>query len=74
MSAEIAGIVDYFFEAGTLKRAKRTGWWVAGIKDPESIAEHSHRVALISADLAITEGADPAKARASGLRHGYEVE
>src|SRR5258708_32840707 len=45
-----------------LKRSKRTGWWIAGIKDPETIAEHSWRTAVIGAVLATMEGADPAKA------------
>ncbi|HEY9411620.1 MAG TPA: HD domain-containing protein [Jiangellaceae bacterium] len=66
---ETAGVVDYLFEAGLLKRAKRAGWWVAGIKDPESIAEHSHRVALIGAVLAMLEGADPAKVALMGVFH-----
>ncbi|OKI25687.1 HAD family hydrolase [Streptomyces sp. CB03911] len=48
-------------EAGTLKRAKRSGWWIAGIKDPETIAEHSWRTAVIGAVLAMMEGADPAR-------------
>lgn len=64
-----AGIVDYIFEAGMLKRAKRTGWWVAGVKDPESIAEHSHRAALIGAVLAVMEGADPARVALMGVFH-----
>ncbi|WP_457033924.1 HD domain-containing protein [Kitasatospora sp. P5_F3] len=46
---------------GTLKRAKRTGWWIAGVKDPETIAEHSWRTAIIGSMLAMLEGADPAR-------------
>lgn len=52
------GTVHFLFEMGMLKRAKRTGWWIAGVKDPETIAEHSFRVALIGATLAYMEGAD----------------
>lgn len=37
------------------------GWWIAGVKGPETIAEHSFRVAGIGAVLAMMEGADPAK-------------
>lgn len=66
---EIEGVVDYIFEAGLLKRAKRTGWWIAGVKDPESIAEHSHRAALIGAALALMEGADPAKVALLAVFH-----
>lgn len=53
--------VGFIFEVGLLKRARRTGWWMAGIRDPESIAEHSFRAAVIGAVLAAMEGADPAR-------------
>ena len=44
-----------------LKRAKRSGWWIAGVKDPETIAEHSWRTAVIGSVLAFMEGADPGR-------------
>ncbi|WP_405110028.1 HD domain-containing protein [Micromonospora sp. NBC_01405] len=56
-----AAAMRFIFEVGVLKRAARTGWWFAGIKHPESIAEHSHRTALIGMILAAMEGADPAR-------------
>lgn len=56
------GTAGYLLELGMLKRAKRSGWWIAGVKDPETIAEHSFRTAVIGAVLAMMEGADPAKA------------
>ncbi|MFI9720032.1 HD family hydrolase [Streptomyces sp. NPDC052396] len=55
------GSAGYLLEMGALKRAKRSGWWIAGVKDPETIAEHSFRTAVIGAVLAMMEGADPAK-------------
>ncbi|WKK25773.1 HD domain-containing protein [Streptomyces olivoreticuli] len=55
------GSVGYVMEMGALKRAKRSGWWIAGVKDPETIAEHSFRTAIIGSVLAMMEGADPAK-------------
>jgi len=55
------GTVGYLLEMGMLKRAKRSGWWIAGVKDPETIAEHSWRTAVIGSVLALMEGADPAK-------------
>ncbi|MFC5723225.1 HD family hydrolase [Streptomyces gamaensis] len=55
------GSVSYLMEMGALKRAKRSGWWIAGVKDPETIAEHSFRTAVIGSVLAMMEGADPAK-------------
>ncbi|MBO0655552.1 HD domain-containing protein [Streptomyces triculaminicus] len=55
------GTVGYMMEVGALKRMKRSGWWIAGVKDPETIAEHSFRTAVIGSVLAMMEGADPAK-------------
>jgi putative hydrolase of HD superfamily len=57
----MTGAVNFLFEMGLLKRAKRTGWWIAGIKDPETIAEHSFRTAILGTVLAAMEGADPAR-------------
>ncbi|MFJ2814324.1 HD family hydrolase [Streptomyces sp. NPDC087294] len=69
-TAETAkGTAGFLLEMGMLKRAKRSGWWIAGVKDPETIAEHSFRVALIASVLAMMEGADPAKAALLGLWH-----
>lgn len=53
--------VDFFAEAGLLKHVKRSGWWVAGIKNPESVAEHSFRTAVIGFYLAHLEKLDPYK-------------
>ena len=53
--------LNFFAEAGLLKRVKRSGWWVAGIKDPETVAEHCFRCAVIGYFLAHCEGVDPFK-------------
>lgn len=53
--------INLFAEAGLLKSIKRSGWWVAGIKDPESVAEHCFRAAIIGYYLAHLEGANPFK-------------
>jgi putative hydrolase of HD superfamily len=50
--------VKYLFEIGTLKRVARSGWWLAGIKDPETVAEHSFRTAIIGYILGKMENAD----------------
>ena len=44
------------FELGMLKRTKRSGWWVAKVGDPESVAEHSFRAAIIAFIIAEGEG------------------
>jgi putative hydrolases of HD superfamily len=62
-------VLQWAVEAGLLKRVKRTGWWCSGIKDPESVAEHSHRMALLAFYIAGEEGADPYKAAALGIFH-----
>ena len=49
--------LDFFAEAGLLKRVKRSGWWVAGIKNPESVADHCFRCAVIGYYLAHLENA-----------------
>ena len=45
----------FLAETGLLKRVKRTGWWVIGIKDPESVAEHCYRCSVIGYVLAKME-------------------
>ena len=62
-------VLQWAVEAGLLKRVKRTGWWCSGVKDPESVAEHSHRMSLLAFYIAGEEGADPFKAAALGLFH-----
>lgn len=59
--ADMTAAVNFFAEAGLLKHVKRSGWWVAGIKDPESVAEHSFRTAVIGHYLAYLENVDPLK-------------
>jgi putative hydrolases of HD superfamily len=54
-------IVKFFFELGQLKRVKRSGWWLINIKDPETVAEHSFRAAMIGYTLAKIENADADK-------------
>ncbi|HSB46742.1 MAG TPA: HD domain-containing protein [Candidatus Bilamarchaeum sp.] len=49
-------VLDYLFEAGMLKRVKRSGWWSEKVESPESVAEHSFRAALIAFVLAKMEG------------------
>jgi len=45
-------MLDLLIELGNLKRLPRTGWLLRGIPNPESIADHSYRVALITLFLA----------------------
>lgn len=54
---------------GYLKRAPRTGWFLAGVENPESVAEHSFLTALIAYSLALLEGADPHRTATLALFH-----
>jgi putative hydrolase of HD superfamily len=62
-------LAKFLYEMGQLKRVKRSGWWIAGIKDPETVAEHSFRTAVIAYLLARLEGVDPEKAVLMALFH-----
>lgn len=66
---ELTAVARLVFEAGTLKSARRTGWWMAGVRDPESVAEHSWRTSLLASVLATLEGADPARAALLAVWH-----
>lgn len=46
----------FICELGHLKRIKHEGWRLFGVKDPESVAEHSLRAAQIGYILAKLEG------------------
>ncbi|WP_329597750.1 HD domain-containing protein [Streptomyces pseudovenezuelae] len=69
MADELAQVARFLFEAGTLKQSKRTGWWMAGVRDPESVAEHAWRTSLIASVIAKLEGADPARAAFLAVWH-----
>lgn len=64
-----AATVGFLHESGHLKHTKRAGWWIAGVRDPESVAEHSYRVGIIAYVVALMEGADANKAAALALFH-----
>lgn len=61
MPEDVKNVVKFLFEAGALKNIKRSGWWLAGVKNPESVAEHSFRANLVGYFLAKMEDADADK-------------
>lgn len=69
MSDELMRLTDFAYEIGLLKRYKRTGWLIAGVNDPESIADHSFRAAVFAGVLAAMEGANPERAALLSLFH-----
>jgi putative hydrolase of HD superfamily len=56
-----ASLARYIYEIGHLKATPRTGWTLAGVGQPESVADHVFRTAVIGFVLARMEGADPHK-------------
>lgn len=62
-------VARFFHELGQLERVARSGWWLAGIRDAESVAAHSFRTALIAYVLAELEGADAARTALLALVH-----
>jgi putative hydrolases of HD superfamily len=65
----LSGLGDFLHEMGQLKRLPRAGWQFAGIPDPESVAEHSYRVAIVGIALAALEGADVGRTAALCILH-----
>lgn len=51
-------IVKLLFEMGVLKLVPRSGWFKVGIKEPESVAEHTFRTALLAFIVARDETSD----------------
>jgi putative hydrolases of HD superfamily len=62
-------VASYLIEAGHLKRTPRAGWSIAGVRHPESVAEHSYRTAVIAYVIALMEGADPERAATLAVFH-----
>ncbi|MBU0732090.1 HD domain-containing protein [Patescibacteria group bacterium] len=62
-------IVNFFYEMGVLKRQRHTGSILAGVKDPDSLADHTCRAAIIAYVMAGLEGADEEKTACMVLFH-----
>ena len=69
MPHDAEAIAVFGYELGLLKRIRRSGWWHAGVRDPESVAEHTMRAAQLAAIIAAEEGGDPARASFLALWH-----
>ncbi len=62
-------LLEFLRDVGELKRIPRTGWVQAGIKAPESIADHSFRTALLAMILSDHKGLDTEKVVRMSLIH-----
>jgi putative hydrolase of HD superfamily len=65
----LEGAVRLAHEWGALKRLPRTGWLRAGIEQPESIADHTMRAAMLAWMIAALEGANAERAATLALFH-----
>ncbi len=62
-------LARFAYEALHLKRVARSGWWVAGVDLPESVAEHAFGAAFFAWILSRMEGADAEKAVLMAVLH-----
>lgn len=63
-------VLDFGRTAGKLKRTKRKGWIsLVGIKDPESVADHTFRTAVLAMCLSDLKGLDTEKLVRMALLH-----
>lgn len=62
-------ISDYIFELNALKKFRHSGTKLAGVKEPDTIAEHAYRTAVIGYILAKAEKADAEKVMLMCLLH-----
>jgi len=62
-------VLDFLAECGQLKREPRSGWTLAGIPMPESVADHVYRTAVLAHVIATEEDVDPARAVLLALFH-----
>ena len=69
MKGDYENIVKFFSELGMLKKQKHVGFWLAGVADPDSVAEHSFRTAQIAYILGHLEGVNPEKCALICLIH-----
>ncbi len=66
---KIKEIVKYLFEAGQLSEVKRSGDFLIGIENPQTVAEHSFRAAIVAFILGKLENVNAEKAALTILFH-----
>ena len=61
--------INFLIKAGRLKKMKRRGWVLRKVKDPESIAGHSFRLAILAWFLGKKKGFNPERLIKLSLIH-----
>ena len=69
MESELSGLVRFFHVVGKLKQEKRRGWVDRGVKNPESVADHSFMLALMALVFCERKKLDSGKAVKLALVH-----
>jgi len=64
-------IVDFMIELGKLKRLKRKGWLLRGIKDAETVSQHTFRITLMAWLFGRKRGLDIGKVLKTSLVHDF---
>ncbi len=72
-SEEHSAIAAFGYETGHLKRIARSGWLLAGVRNPESMAEHSVRVGVLAYCIAAQEGANRQARHPVGQAVGHDA-
>ncbi len=72
MANKNKNVVQFFIELGVLKRLPRAGWVRVGVQNPETVASHSYRTAMIAWALAKFLNADADKVVKMALLHDVE--
>jgi len=62
-------VLNLFAAVASLKSVRRKGWVLRGVKDAESVADHSLAVAVLSAAIAASRGLDPGRAALIAVLH-----
>jgi putative hydrolase of HD superfamily len=65
----VSWVATIFGLAAALKGLRREGWVRRGVREPESVADHSYSLALLSMLLAAERGLDPFKTAAIAIVH-----
>ena len=63
------GLAELARLAGALKQVRRRGWVLRGVTEPESVADHSFRTALLALVLARDDSFDRGRCVAMALVH-----
>lgn len=63
------GILNFFIEAAKLEEIPRTGWILMGLKNPETVAEHTFRLAILTILFAEKMGFNTERAIKIALFH-----